>query len=93
MYRCRIRIGYAIRNVLGSVGIEAETWQMSEPGSVAYLAYTTKLQELSAGVSGTKRVIAEFSSLPAPYQACWAAAEQAVRNARDAAVVVEKPSK
>ncbi len=60
---------------------------MAEPGAVAYAAYTTKLAELSAGVSGTKRVIAEFGSLPVAYQACWAAAEQAVR---DASLVMEK---
>ncbi len=61
---------------------------MSNPGSVAYAAYTAKLNELSKGVSGTKRVFAEFGSLPVAYQACWAAAEQAVR---DHALLMEKP--
>ncbi len=61
---------------------------MSEPGSVAYAAYTAKLNELSSTVSGTKRVIAEFGALPPAYQACWAAAEQAVR---DASLIMENP--
>ncbi len=61
---------------------------MSEPGSVAYAAFTAKLAELSKAVTGVKRVNEAFSSLPLSYQACWAAAEQAVR---DASLMMEKP--
>ncbi len=61
---------------------------MSEPGEVAYRAYTAKLDELSKSVSSVKRAIHGFLDLPPAYQACWAAAEKAVR---DASLLMEKP--